>query len=125
MGYKLEEMKNLKDFKNHNCYYDGYDYWWYSMKDGKKWSIHSVKDFQSQGHAYSHILYWVIKYIQMHDYQVFKENQVAGLHDHKTAIGIILNMKDALKLTNKEIAKQLNLSLRTVERIIHKNKKTT
>jgi hypothetical protein len=70
MQYTISELKKLSDIESHKIIYDGYDYWWYSVKD-KEFTLHCVKPFNDYKIALSHIKYWVHKYYKD---SILKEN---------------------------------------------------
>lgn len=70
MQFKISELKKLSDIESHKIIYDGYDYWWYSVKD-KEFTLHCIKPFTDYKIALSHIKYWVYKYYKD---SILKEN---------------------------------------------------
>lgn len=70
MQFTVSELKKLSDIENHKIIYDGYNYWWHSVKD-KEFTLHCIKPFNDYKVTLSHIKYWVHKYYKD---SIIKEN---------------------------------------------------
>ena len=63
MQFSISELKKLSNIENHKIIYDGYDYWWQSVKD-KEFTLHCIKPFKNPTEAKAHIIYWLLIYMQ-------------------------------------------------------------
>lgn len=61
MQYTISELRNLSVITNHKIIYDGYEFWWYSVKD-KEFTLQCIKPFNNAREAKAHIIYWQLKY---------------------------------------------------------------
>lgn len=61
MQYTKSELKKLSDIENHKIIYDGYDYWWYSVKD-KEFTLHCIIPFNDYKTLLINIKVWIRKY---------------------------------------------------------------
>lgn len=63
MRYTIEQYKNLSKIENHKIIYDGFDYWWHSIKD-KEFTLHCVKPFKDYKQILSYRQYWLPIYYE-------------------------------------------------------------
>lgn len=61
MQYTKSELKKLSDIENHKIIYDGYEYWWYSVKD-KEFTLHCIIPFNDYKTLLINIKVWIRKY---------------------------------------------------------------
>lgn len=59
MKYTLEQYRYLCFEDNHKIINDGPDYYWYSKKDNKTFTIHCIKSFRNSKIVLAHIKYWL------------------------------------------------------------------
>jgi hypothetical protein len=61
MPYTLKEIEQLSNPRNHTIKYDGFEYHWFSYKNGR-WSMHCIKPFETKLKALAYIKYWLAQY---------------------------------------------------------------
>ena len=133
-GFNNSQLRQRCEPTNHTVTFDGYHYRWKVFIDGK-WTIQSIKLYDTYKQAYSHILFWLHKYnkeMQSRDKaeatrEYFREvernaevdkqlYEISREYNSKTKEKVRQMIILKPNITNIRISELLDVSLRSIER---------
>ena len=141
-SWSNEDLRQLKEIKNHLIKYDGYEYYWMrNLND--KWETHFIKNFETRDKAYSYLMYNIGKWEKEFSNRIVKPRNELLLKQQKEKLEIefityeiaqsqiktkekicrIKNINDEVSV--KELSELLDLQTSIVHRHIRNLEKST
>ena len=132
--YSVNQLMKLSNIENHKIKFDGYDYWWYAIKDNS-YELHCIKPFSDYKTVLSYIKYWIPAYNEL---VINNDNAVSKMvndvmndvriydivnSDLKTIDKVISILDIKPYLSQTEIAEYLNISKMAINKHIKRIKK--